>query len=280
MLLCRCSPCSFRRSIGRAGRRAAGAGRDQGHRLSLHQHRLSDLEPLRAGGSAARGSVSRRKGVAVPARLPEPGRRRGVRFREHMTAVCVRGRVEAVRDPQLALVKFTGATMTPEAAVVVGETRRLSRPHRRSLRRSRRRAAVADDARSCGCTDRGARRQASRTPERRRRSAVSSRISRDDRTRSAHALAVALASRARRRRVRHNPTSDDIAPLLADRCAMCHHAGGSAPFSPADLRRCEAARAHRSPTVTRIALHAAVEGGSVERTVHRPASAERRTKST
>src|SRR5438067_868473 len=23
----------------------------------------------------------------------------------------------------------------------------------------------------------------------------------------------------------------DVAPLIADRCAMCHHAGGSAPFS-------------------------------------------------
>ena len=25
--------------------------------------------------------------------------------------------------------------------------------------------------------------------------------------------------------------SEDVAPLLADRCAMCHHPGGSAPFS-------------------------------------------------
>src|SRR5207302_10852787 len=25
--------------------------------------------------------------------------------------------------------------------------------------------------------------------------------------------------------------SKDVAPLLADRCGMCHHAGGSAPFS-------------------------------------------------
>ena len=34
--------------------------------------------------------------------------------------------------------------------------------------------------------------------------------------------------------------SRDIAPLIADRCAMCHHAGGSAPFSLmtyADVRR-------------------------------------------
>src|SRR5215510_14926272 len=34
--------------------------------------------------------------------------------------------------------------------------------------------------------------------------------------------------------------SRDIAPLVADRCAMCHHPGGSAPFSLlsyADVKR-------------------------------------------
>ena len=36
-----------------------------------------------------------------------------------MAAFAYAGR-EAVRDPDLALVKFTGATITPEAAVVVG----------------------------------------------------------------------------------------------------------------------------------------------------------------
>jgi hypothetical protein len=41
------------------------------------------------------------------------------RRREHET-VAYEG-TQAVRDPQLALAKFTGATVTPEAAVVVNE---------------------------------------------------------------------------------------------------------------------------------------------------------------
>jgi hypothetical protein len=41
-------------------------------------------------------------------------------IREHMAAYGYTGAVEAVRDPTLALVKFAGATITPEAAVVVG----------------------------------------------------------------------------------------------------------------------------------------------------------------
>jgi hypothetical protein len=41
-------------------------------------------------------------------------------IREHMTAYSYAGIAEAVRDPTLALVKFAGATITPEAAVVVG----------------------------------------------------------------------------------------------------------------------------------------------------------------
>ena len=41
-------------------------------------------------------------------------------IREHMAAFAYAGVVEAVRDPKLALVKFAGATMTPEAVVVVG----------------------------------------------------------------------------------------------------------------------------------------------------------------
>ena len=38
--------------------------------------------------------------------------------REHMTAFAY-GNLEAVRDPALALVGFTGATITPEAVVIV-----------------------------------------------------------------------------------------------------------------------------------------------------------------
>ena len=41
-------------------------------------------------------------------------------IREHMTAYGYAGIAEAVRDPKLALVTFTGATVTPEAAVVAG----------------------------------------------------------------------------------------------------------------------------------------------------------------
>jgi Flp pilus assembly protein TadD len=49
--------------------------------------------------------------------------------------------------------------------------------------------------------------------------------------------ALLIASRAATADVTY---SRDIAPLIADRCAMCHHAGGSAPFSLttyADVRR-------------------------------------------
>ena len=41
-------------------------------------------------------------------------------IREHMSAYTYEGVVEAVRDPKQALVKFVGATITPEVAVVVG----------------------------------------------------------------------------------------------------------------------------------------------------------------
>ena len=41
-------------------------------------------------------------------------------IREHMAAYSYAGVADAVRDPTLALVKFTGATVTPEAVVVAG----------------------------------------------------------------------------------------------------------------------------------------------------------------
>jgi len=60
----------------------------------------------------------RRSGVVF--RLVYPGHSdRDVDIREHMKQFGL-GDFEAVRDPDLALVKFTGATITPEAAVVVG----------------------------------------------------------------------------------------------------------------------------------------------------------------
>src|SRR5438874_1084698 len=41
-------------------------------------------------------------------------------IREHMTAFAYAGATEALRDPEHALVKFVGATVTPEAAVYAG----------------------------------------------------------------------------------------------------------------------------------------------------------------
>jgi ribosomal protein L35AE/L33A len=53
-------------------------------------------------------------------RLVYPSRHESVAaIREHMAAFAFGG-LQAVRDPDLALVKFVGATITPEAAVVVG----------------------------------------------------------------------------------------------------------------------------------------------------------------
>jgi hypothetical protein len=42
-------------------------------------------------------------------------------IREHMAAFAYEGEAEAFRDPAHALVKFVGATITPEVAVVVGQ---------------------------------------------------------------------------------------------------------------------------------------------------------------
>ena len=41
-------------------------------------------------------------------------------IRAHMAAYSYEGMAEPVRDPKLALVKFAGADVTPEAAIVVG----------------------------------------------------------------------------------------------------------------------------------------------------------------
>ena len=58
------------------------------------------------------------KGVVFRLVYPSPAEDAKA-IREHMAAYSYTGVLEAVRDPKLALVKFAGATMTPEAAVVV-----------------------------------------------------------------------------------------------------------------------------------------------------------------
>src|SRR5262245_13184933 len=53
-------------------------------------------------------------------RLVYPGRADDeAAIRTHLRAFAYEGVTEAVRDPQMALVKHSGATITPEAAVVV-----------------------------------------------------------------------------------------------------------------------------------------------------------------
>jgi hypothetical protein len=61
----------------------------------------------------------RSKGVVFRIVYPSPADDAKA-IREHMTAYAYEGVVEAVRDPKQALVKFAGATITPEVAVVVG----------------------------------------------------------------------------------------------------------------------------------------------------------------
>lgn len=54
-------------------------------------------------------------------RLAYPGRAESdADIREHVATFGL-GDIQAVRDPDLALARFTGATVTPEAAVVVGD---------------------------------------------------------------------------------------------------------------------------------------------------------------
>ncbi len=59
------------------------------------------------------------KGVVFRLVYPNPAETaKGIR--EHMAAFSYAGATQAFRDPKLDLVKFVGATITPEAAVVVG----------------------------------------------------------------------------------------------------------------------------------------------------------------
>ncbi|MBI3403754.1 MAG: hypothetical protein HY048_20265 [Acidobacteria bacterium] len=57
------------------------------------------------------------KGVTFRLVYPNPAETAAA-IREHMTAFAYAGVAQAFRDPTLDLVKFAGATITPEAAVV------------------------------------------------------------------------------------------------------------------------------------------------------------------
>jgi len=59
------------------------------------------------------------KGVLFRLIYPNPAERAPA-IREHMTAFAYAGATQALRDPEHALVKFVGATVTPEAAVYAG----------------------------------------------------------------------------------------------------------------------------------------------------------------
>jgi thiol-disulfide isomerase/thioredoxin len=59
------------------------------------------------------------KGVVFRIVYPNPSEKAKA-IREHMAAYAYAGVAEAIRDPKLALVKFAGATVTPEAVVVAG----------------------------------------------------------------------------------------------------------------------------------------------------------------
>ena len=59
------------------------------------------------------------KGVVFRLVYPNPADQAAA-IHEHMTAFSYAGAMEALRDPLHALVKFTKATVTPEAAVVAG----------------------------------------------------------------------------------------------------------------------------------------------------------------
>jgi hypothetical protein len=59
------------------------------------------------------------KGVVFRLVYPNPAETPKA-IREHMAAFSYAGVAQAFRDPKLDLVKFVGATITPEAAIVVG----------------------------------------------------------------------------------------------------------------------------------------------------------------
>jgi hypothetical protein len=60
-----------------------------------------------------------RKGVVFRLVYPNPADNANA-IRDHMAAFSYEGALEALRDPAHTLVKFTKATITPEAVVVAG----------------------------------------------------------------------------------------------------------------------------------------------------------------
>ena len=119
------------------------------------------------------------KGVVFRLVYPNPDET-AAQITEHMSAFALRRRDEALRDPAHALVKAAGATVTPEAAVDAGGRSSIAggstiamsslassgRPPRSTISPTRSPRCIAGN------------RSRSRRP---RQSAVSSRISRDDR---------------------------------------------------------------------------------------------------
>ena len=61
-----------------------------------------------------------RQGVAFRLVYPNPSEQ-APKIREHMAAFGYDGSLQALRDPKLTLVKYVAATVTPEAAVLVGD---------------------------------------------------------------------------------------------------------------------------------------------------------------
>src|SRR6185436_618162 len=59
------------------------------------------------------------QGVVFRLVYPNPADKRPA-ILEHMTAFAYAGAAQALRDPKHALAKFTGVTVTPEAAVYAG----------------------------------------------------------------------------------------------------------------------------------------------------------------
>src|SRR3989454_5466536 len=59
------------------------------------------------------------QGVVFRLVYPSPSENAAA-IREHMKAFSYEGATDALRDTKLALVKFSGATITPEAAVYAG----------------------------------------------------------------------------------------------------------------------------------------------------------------
>ena len=76
------------------------------------------------------------KGVVFRLVYPNPAEDARA-IHEHMAAYAYEGAFDAVRDSKQALVKFAGATITPEVAVVVGGRVVYPRTDRQSVRRSR-----------------------------------------------------------------------------------------------------------------------------------------------